>query len=328
MKLQLLKLITIFTVLIFNSAAKECDFSKPEVDLPANYSSNLELLQIATRALSFSQDGITYYTDLSELQKVDRRKQKEKSSPSYLDAVGRITMKFTSGKVSYCSGTLISTSPGQASRVIKSAAHCFGNTVKREKYDLKNITWETTTKSGQKIVKELNMEILEFDRDSAVLSFTGKVPFSTIKPALIETEVSMSPREFIRYDDGMKIISAGYSSDDYKGNSGKTLTYDDEITWKDFVSTDDQNQQQFAINTVAFSGGSGGALLVDVDLSEEEIENPHKQLYYVGTTLSLHDSVKYYKISSNEKAAGASRITFDTYQGIDDKVVSQLNNKN
>ncbi len=324
MKLQLLKLITILTVFTFSTTAKECDFVKPEVQLPENYSTNLDILQIATRALSFSQDGVTFYTDLTELQKKDRRKQKSRSTSADLDSVGRIKVTYRDGKISHCSGTLISTVPGQSSRVIKSAAHCFGNTITEEKHDIKSITWEVTTKSGQRIVKELNIEILELDRDNAVLSFNGKIPFKTIKPALVEVEIGMNPDELFDFEP-TRIISAGYSADNYKGNGGKTMTYDDEITWRSYRGHPSDSHRQFIMDTVAFSGGSGGALLVEANLEEEGIENPYKQLYYAGTTLSLDESSKYYKLSSSDNAAGASRIRFDTYQGIDDKVVAQLN---
>jgi hypothetical protein len=326
MRLQTFALITILTVSTFSALAGECKYAVPQVQLPKNYSSNLNTLLIATRALAFEEKGITYSTDISQLQKIDRRKQKDESSPAYLDSVGRIKITHRNGQFSYCSGTLISTKPGQASRVIKTAAHCFGDTETLKQKDIKNITWEVTTKSGQTIIKNLKMETLELEKDSAVLSIGEKIPFTTIMPALVETEVYMRPKEFFMYNENEKIISAGHSADAYKGNNGKTLTYDDEISWKDFKDIFSNNSNHFAVDTVAFSGGSGGALLIDVDLSEEEIKNPHKQLYFIGTTLSLHESVKYYKISSKSKAAGASRTTFDSYREIDNKLIDQLNN--
>ena len=102
MKLQLLKLLTILTVFTISTAAKECDFVKPTVELPENYSSNLNILEIATRALSYTDDGIAFTTDMTELQKVDRRKKKTKSSPAYLDAVGKITVKRNDGYQNTC----------------------------------------------------------------------------------------------------------------------------------------------------------------------------------------------------------------------------------
>lgn len=271
----------------------------------------------AEKPTSFQDNGVTYYTNFSGLQKADRRKKKTKSSPAYLDAVGRIKTVRTNGQVSYCSGTLISAIPGQSSRVIKSAGHCFGNTETESKYDIKSITWKTTTKSGLKIVKDLNIEELNLERDSAVLSFNGKIPFSTIKPALIETELSMHPSEFIRYDNQTTVISAGYSSDNLKGDNGKTLTYDDQIRAQEFINLNSYDRRKFGIQTVSFSGASGGALLVDVDLSYEDIDNPYKQVYYVGTTITLGYDTKYYKESSSDVSTGSESTNYDSYLAVD-----------
>lgn len=281
----------------------------------------------AEKPQSFQKDGKTYYVDVAELRMHDRRKKKTSSSPAYLDAVGRIRIVKTNGEVSHCSGTLVSTTPGQSSRVIKTAAHCFANITTKKAYDLKSITWTTTTRNGNKIVKNLEINEMNIDRDSAITSFEDKISFYTIKPALIEAEIYINPDELLSYDEQSTIIAAGYSSDSYRGDNGETLTYDDQIKFKDFVNVDNYDRRWFGMKTVSYSGASGGALLLDVDLSYEELEkgNPYKQLYYVGTAVTLGFDTKFYKASADSNVAGAARTNYDSYQGIDDDLVDELN---
>lgn len=326
MRLSLAKLFTLLTVFSFNTLAIDCKFVSPEIDLPSNYSDNLELLEVATRALSYERDGMTIYTDLTDLQKVDRRKVKNSSSPEVLDAVGKIIVTYTDGtSKSTCTGTLVSTTPGQSSRIINSAGHCFGNTKTLVKSNIKDITWITTTKAGKRIEKKLTIEDLDLEKDEALLSFEGKIPFSVIKPALVENEITMSASDMIFYNKDAKIISAGYSSDNYKGKNGDVLTYDDEIKYKNFKADSLGDGANFSFETVVFSGASGGAILIQTDLSEEDIANPHNQYYLIGTILAVSEKGTKLYGTKDKATVGSANTVSRSYVTIDTRLMDNLN---
>lgn len=272
------------------------------------------------------EEEIIYISDDTELIKVDKRKRKSKSSPDYLDSVGRIEISFKDKRLGKCSGTLIATTPGQSSRVIQTAAHCFGNTKTETKYDIEKIIWSVTTKSGLDISKELTIESIDFKNDLATTSFINKIPFSTIKPALVETEYVFSPAELLTaYGQNGITVSAGYSADEHKGDKGKTLTYE-EISYRRIWSTIGQDYNNvYKLNTVVYSGASGGAVLFYADLSYEEIENPYTQMFYMGTIISLDGSDKLYRKESSV-TTGGNIVNFQGYGRVDEELVNRLNN--
>lgn len=318
-------LIIFLAIFSFSASSKENDTEKSAVKPFENDAENFETLQITTSTSRYEEDGMYYTTDLTELHKVDRRKKKTKSSPAYLDAVGRIIVYHTDGTTNNCSGTLISSKPGQSSRVIQTAGHCFGDTTKLQKFDVKRIAWETTTKTGQRISKDLTIESLNLDADDAVLSFTEKIPFSTIKPALVESEMVLEVSDMIFYNEKPKLVIAGYSADSYKGDEGKTLTYDDELTPRDYHYVPGLHLID-AMHSVIYSGGSGGAVLLDTDLSEEDIQNPYEQMFYIGTILSLDGTgVTLYRTSKDRKTTGGYRVMFRSYEIIDLDLLAKLN---
>lgn len=321
-KMVILLLFSSFTTLAFESDSSTVSLSTPN---DSNLHSNL--VQVSTDIPSYEKDGFTVHTDLTELKKIDHRKVKTQSSPAVLDAVGRIIVSHTDDKTeNTCSGTLIATTPGQPSRVINSAGHCFGETKTGALYDLESIKWITTTKSGKSVEKLLKLEAYNLKQDAAILSFEEKIPFSEIRPVLIENEVTMSPSDMVFYNKQSVIISAGYSSDDYKGEDGSVLTYDDEINYKDFSDELGTYGNYFSMNTVVFSGASGGALLIFTDLSEEDIENPYSQFYLVGTILSISGKGNEVFGLSDTSIVGSSQTIYRSYTTTDAQIVDKLNN--
>lgn len=80
------------------------------------------------------------------------------------------------------------------------------------------------------------------------------------------------------------------------------------------------------MNSVVYSGGSGGAVLLDTDLSVEDIQNPHEQMFYVGTILSLDGTGStLYRPSKDQKRTGGYRVMFRSYEIIDLDLVAKLN---
>lgn len=327
MKVLPSKLLILLLFSSFTTLATESNSSKISINIPHHNYPYSNLLQVGTDIPSYEKEGFTIYTDLTELKKIDRRKVKTESSPAVLDAVGRIIVSHADEKnENTCSGSLIATTPGQSSRVINSAGHCFGETKTGALIDIKSIKWLTTTKSGKRVEKLLKLEAYNLKQDAAILSFDEKIPFSEIKPILIENEVTMSPSDIIFYNKQSVIISAGYSSDDYKGQDGAVLTYDDGISNKDFTDGLGTYGDYFSMNTVVFSGASGGALLMLTDLSEEDIVNPYNQFYLVGTTLSISGKGNKAFGFSDKSTIGSSHTIYRSYTTTDAQIVDKLNN--
>ncbi|MCL2920229.1 hypothetical protein [Shewanella litorisediminis] len=314
-----LKIIALAVLSVCSNVAKANDTVQPTEQAAENAN-----VPVASDARFYEENGLTYSSDLTELKKVDRRKKKSKSSPAYLDAVGHIIVYHNDGQKNTCSGTLISTIPGQSSRTIQSAGHCFGDTETNKKSDIKKITWNVTTKSGQKISKTLRIEYLNLRADDAILSFEGKIPFSTIQPALVDAEVVLEVGDMLLYNNDANIVVAGHSANDYKGDRGLTLTYDDSIQLRNYHYRPDLFLID-SLETVVFSGASGGAVLVNTDLSEEGVQNPYGQMLYAGTILSLAGHHVLYRESNVSSTTGGKYMNFRSYEMIDIELVNRLN---
>lgn len=300
--------------------AKVYDCATPAVSLHDSIDHNIRLVYQVDDAMS-DEEAEAYTTDFNEFKKFDKRKVKTASSPSYLDAVGRLTIKTKKGHVSHCSASLVSGTPGASSNKLGSAAHCINEYAnikekidKPKKKDIAIITWATTVR-GQTITK--NVKILDFDfkTDLMLLEIDSIIPFSKIKPLLLETEMEFSPKELILTQYPTQIISAGFNADSYRGEGGKVLTYDDSIDVKRVEVEDLTRGDSIVPKTVTYSGASGGALIAKMDLTEEDVSNPYNQMYLLGTLYGfsgIYNSLNYVD-KDNNKALGTNRPSFRDY---------------
>ncbi len=161
--------------------------------------------------------------------------------------------------------------------------------------------------------------------DTALLSFETPIPISRIKPLLLDTELTLDPYEMSLYS--KDIVAAGYSSDKELGNNGRTLTYTQGLQGREF--------RRGAHNSVVtkaftFGGASGGALIADADLSEEDIENPHNQKYLLGTLCGGSSGATVSYRSSNG-VEGSNSSLFSSYSNFfkeyGDTLFEKLNQK-
>ncbi|MCH1931189.1 hypothetical protein L9G16_13455 [Shewanella sp. A25] len=273
--------------------------------------------------------GYTVTLSLSSLKKMDRRKQKTKKSPAYLDAVGKITVLLAKDtEMLRCSGTLIAAIPGEASRVIKSAGHCFGSTKTLKKYAIHKIIWQVNTQSGESIELPLSLAYLSLEQDHALLTLDAKIPFDTIKPALVtKPNQGVNALEQVKYliniNPEYKLISAGYSADSYKGNNGETLTFDDGLTLAN-INDESAIEYDFSIRTVSYTGASGGACLLRSDLAMAGVNNPQQQLIYLGTTLTIRGDNGLYR-NRLDGIMGSPLTFYNSFNKIDLEQVNGLN---
>lgn len=280
----------------------------------------------ASKSQFFQRDGLSISTKYSQLMEADRRKRKTANSPVVLDAVGQIIVLRADKRRNKCSGSLIATVPGASSRVIQSAGHCFGNTNNGEKFDIDRIIWRSALMTGQTIEKELTLKQLDLKGDSALLTFKDKIPFRVIKPLLVESEITLDPMDMLFYNEDAKIIAAGFSSDFYKGADGNVLTYDEDIHLKDIRGNSvHYDRFNFLMNTVAFNGASGGALMIYTDLTDEDIENPYQQWFYIGTLIQIDGSGSKFYGRPDRSQIGSKITVMRGYDTIDHALVQQLN---
>ncbi len=316
MKLQLVIIGLITSVSIASTAASSgveaglCTSCVNQSNTPHSISS---LKGIAERILTTTEDGIAVSDDLTKLRKSDDRKVKSKSSPAYLDAVGRIEIKFQDGTFGICTGSLISEVPGNSSKVIQTASHCFRDSKSNDLKAIKSIQWKTTTRSGKKIIKDLELQVSDFDDDISLLTMSSKIDFAEIQPLLVESELFAHVSELLSYT--KKVVSAGYSSDYEKGNGGAVLTYDDAISRFEINST--SFRDGVLVHTVTFQGASGGPLIAEIDLAEEEIENPYGQMYILGSLRGGDKSdLHYISKGKSSSSLGNDESTYQSYQSV------------
>ncbi|MGI2059264.1 hypothetical protein ACRN9T_19060 [Shewanella baltica] len=298
--------------------AKVYDCAIPAVSLHDSLNANIQLVAQVSEAMSDEEAKVAaeveaYTTDFNEFKKFDKRKVKITSSPSYLDAVGRLTIKTKKGEKFQCSAYLTSGTPGASSNKLGSAAHCineYANIKDKlktpKKIDIASMTW-TTTVNGQTITK--NVKILEFDfeTDQMLLEIDSKIPFNKIKPLLLETEMEFSPKELILTQYPTQLISAGFNADSYKGEGGKVLTYDDSIDVQRVTVQDLTKGDSIVPITVTYSGGSGGPLIAKMDLTEEDVSNPYDQMYVIGTLYGFSGIDQSMNYEDKNRALGTNR---------------------
>ncbi|MCW4628181.1 MULTISPECIES: S1 family peptidase [Marinomonas] len=206
----------------------------------------------------------------------DLRQIRTGYSPIQLNAVGRLIVTFKNGKDFTCTASLSDTIPGRASRLLTTNRHCIFHQTSGEQ--AVKLVWKNLLVDGSRLEYPASLVYENSDYDTALLSIPKKIPFSRIKPLLLETELTLDPNEMILYS--QKVYAAGYSSDADLGYNGKTLTYSD-ISTRQWFKRGAHNS--VVVETFTFGGASGGPLFSISDLSEEDIENPFDQAYLLGT---------------------------------------------
>lgn len=275
MRKQLFTPFIFLTVFNLSTLANECSFQKLSVDVNDSILENLNLAEVAFA--QFSRTDNLYIASESNIHPEDKRMQKTAKSPKYLDAVGKLSITFPDGTKSTCTANLTDTATGRASRVLTSNRHCFFD--KENGVKATSITWTTKLQDGTVISKPVKIERLsDQESDVAILSLPEKIPFSKIKPLKIITEDYFTPA-VIQFE-AKNTIAAGYSTDQELGKNGNVLTYTENLQRAYFA---EGNNKSFVVKSFSYSGASGGAIISDVDLSEDDIENPYDQKFLLGT---------------------------------------------
>lgn len=189
---------------------------------------------------------------------MDDRLVKNKNSPRYLDAVGKLRIIKEDGSADICGASLVAFIPKQRSRIVVTSLHCL-------KSDL--ITWKTTTKDRKEIQRSI-VKTVYFNgkSDYAFLLLDNFVDYKDVTPLLIDYNRASSIIEHM--SDRHEFAVAGYSADSEIGQGGNVLTYDNKgrLAAMD-TSGDPIGGVTEGITT--YGGASGGAVIVNFEVEED-----------------------------------------------------------
>lgn len=207
----------------------------------------------------------------------DDRLVKDKNSPRYLDAVGKLRITNYEGKVNICGGSLVGFVPNQSSRIVVTSLHCMRG----------EATWHTTTKDGKTIKRNVLDTIAWGGKsDYAILLLDKKVDYKDIPPLLIDYEVQDSPDSILGDEEygNPEFAFAGYNADAEIGRGGTVLTYD--VTGKLSTASNPNGDPigGYTSGITTYGGASGGALIVTYTEEDKDFRpvNFGRQSYLMG----------------------------------------------
>jgi len=263
----------------FAAKCKTPKASTPETGNSRSIASQVETIGsfISTDRSTEISDGVFLKSNKS-IAPGDDRKVKDKNSPRYLDAVGKLRITNSEGKTNICGGSLVAFTPKQSSRIIVTSLHCM-------KGD--NVTWESTTKDGR-VIKRKVLKSLEWNEksDYDILLLDKKVDYKDIPPLLIDYEVQDSPDSILGDEEygNPEFAFAGFSADAELGKGGSVLTYD--TTGKVSTASDSNGDPigGYTSNVTTYGGASGGALIVTYTEEDRDFRpvNHGRQSYLMG----------------------------------------------
>ena len=307
MKKQCLRLSILFIVINFCTLAKDCSFIDTKVRLPKEISTYLDIAEVSSGKY---RDNESYLSESEEISKGDNRKVKDSESPSYLDASGLLNITFANGETKNCTGNLTDTVLNRSSKILTSAEHCFvyndKNGRRNYRVKIKSITWSTYTKDGELIRRSAQVLKTSRKSDTALLKLDQEVPFSKIKPFLFSGDLEDEEIGDIVDLYSESATLAGFSSDSYKGRSGRNLTYTEDLSYDELKrGVDSANRMITKVSAVSYGGASGGALTMSLsDTSNEELdlyENNGQRLFLgvSGSVRGLGQDESTYYISNS-----------------------------
>jgi len=205
-------------------------------------------------------------------QATDSREIFNENSPEFLESYGKI---FVNG-AQRCTGNIVTHDESADSYYVTTAAHCF----KGSEADDARITIEFTKKNGTIVRRNLSTHKINKKNDYAIMELDAPIKNSNIKPLVV---ADYNYGEIMETDYGTSnpytITYAGYSSDKFKGDEGRNLTYDQKCK---FIG--DEGKWVAGTNCVAYPGASGGAMTVSVT---DEDNNNKVTHYFVGVNHSI-----------------------------------------
>ena len=230
-----------------------------------------------------------------ETQDGDPRHVRSKSSPSWLEAIGKIVTTNGAALAEACSVSLIADSPEKDGVIIVGAGHCVDHWASGNggfAVGKHSITW---TSSGGVAVKRTVAQIIEAEMvpgDYFIAKLDASIPRTSIKPLLNAPYdyFDMLDEEIFGVEAGGPFdpyaTMAGFSADTGLGQKGEVLTYHERCR----LNGGERGLKQGYC--YSYSGASGGPVVVTAaldDMSDEEWQTG-TQNYFVGSIVGARSS--------------------------------------
>jgi len=199
----------------------------------------------------------------------DHRQIYDKYSDEFLETYGKLMING----VHKCTANIVSDDRKNDSFIVTTAEHCF-----KEGDEENRISVEFTKRDGTIITRNLSMITKNSEYDYAILRLDDRILNSDIKPLMIsEYDYDNMLYEIWLIDEEPQITFGGYSADNFKGDGGKNLTYDQGC---EIFATG--RGYDTSTNCIAYPGASGGAFVVSYN-DEDEI----RQDLFLGVNKSI-----------------------------------------
>ena len=269
---------------------EDCDVCGPQLTgspLKTNFS--FQAIGQTSKYITQSNDNKNFETTLSN----DPRKIFAKSSPKWLEAVGKISVPHrTKNEKTDCSVSLLTDHLDKDSIIAVTAGHCMKNWNFPGQDPKAPAVITFTKKDGTKVTRSVEkiLSMSPSEGDYAILKLNKTVPNSLVKPLLIADGPYRGADGFgyLEFDEftggpGHKKAFgtlAGYSSDSSPqfGNKGQNLTYHEDCHL---------NGGEASIKSTkcwSYKGASGGATVVTVDQGDYN-DNIGVEHLYVGAVM-------------------------------------------
>ena len=196
----------------------------------------------------------------------DTRKVFNAQSPDFLESYG----KFMVNGIQRCTANIVSDDNSKDSFIVTTAEHCI-----KKNTDKFSVIF--TKKNGRKIKRNLSLLTVNKKNDYAILKLNRVILNSQIKPLSIAKNFYDVWEEADDEDYELTITVAGFSGDEYIGEKGKVLTYD-----QDCELIREDNSYTAVTNCTAYKGASGGAMVISyIDYDD------HFHQYFAGVNHSV-----------------------------------------
>jgi len=218
----------------------------------------------------------------------DPRHVRSKSSPAWLEAIGKIVTTKGAALAEACSVSLIADSPEKDGVIIVGAAHCVDHWASGNggfAVGKHSITW---TSNGGVAVERAIAHIYESEMipgDYFIAKLSASIPRTSIKPLLNAPYdyFDLLDEEIFGVEAGGPFdpyaTMAGFSADTGLGQKGAVLTYHERCRLNGGMSGMKKGL------CYSYSGASGGPVVVTVALDDmsDEVWQTEKQSYFVGS---------------------------------------------
>ncbi len=190
----------------------------------------------------------------------DTRDIFNKNSPEFMETFGKLTIITKQNTKSHCTANLVMLEPSdevswpEENSFITTSEHCLSSDGDID-YARSYITF--TKRNGSKYRRNFSFASGNEEADWAILKLDSPISETLIKPLVVgdvHEEIMMRSGD---WNVDTTVTAGGYSSDIFKGNNGKNLTYDQQCE-----SKGSYGPNMMKTNCIAYPGASGGALVL------------------------------------------------------------------